>query len=129
LPKNNTGKSISQEFLPHIFEYFRQEDASITRQHGGLGLGLAIVRYLVEGHGGTIAAASPGEGQGTTFTVRLPLVAVTAESDRSPNSLARQLDLTGIRVLLVDDEPDTCQMLNLIFRRKNVISWQSSNFL
>jgi CheY-like chemotaxis protein len=102
--------------MPHIFEYFRQEDASITRQHGGLGLGLAIVRYLVEAHGGTIAAASSGEGQGTTFTVRLPLVAVTDESDRSPNSLARRLDLTGIRVLLVDDEPDTRQMLSFVFR-------------
>ncbi|MBW4621750.1 MAG: response regulator [Cyanosarcina radialis HA8281-LM2] len=116
LTVRDMGKGISREFLPHIFEYFRQEDASITRQHGGLGLGLAIVRYLVESHGGTIAAASCGEGQGATFTVRLPLVAVVDESNRSPDSLARKLDLTGIRVLLVDDEPDTRQMLSFVFR-------------
>lgn len=70
---SDTGKGISQDFLPYVFERFRQADSSITRAHGGLGLGLAIVRNLVELHGGTIQVASPGEGQGTTFTVMLPL--------------------------------------------------------
>jgi signal transduction histidine kinase len=74
----DTGIGISQDFLPYLFESFRQEDISITRKHGGLGLGLAIVRQLVEIHGGTITAHSPGEGQGATFIVRLPQLAVEA---------------------------------------------------
>ncbi len=70
----DTGKGIAPDFLPHLFEYFRQEDGAITRQFGGLGLGLAIVRHIVELHGGSVQASSPGEGQGATFTVRLPLL-------------------------------------------------------
>ncbi len=73
---SDTGKGISPDFLPHVFESFRQADATITRKFGGLGLGLAIVRHLVELHGGTIYAESPGEDLGATFTVRLPLIAV-----------------------------------------------------
>jgi signal transduction histidine kinase len=69
----DTGQGISPEFLPFVFDRFRQEDATTTRTHGGLGLGLAIVRYLVELHGGTIQAASPGLNQGATFTVLLPI--------------------------------------------------------
>lgn len=72
---SDTGKGISTDFLPYVFDRFRQEDGSITRPYGGLGLGLAIVRYLVEQHGGTVEASSPGENQGATFMVRLPLVA------------------------------------------------------
>jgi signal transduction histidine kinase len=72
----DTGKGINPDFLPHIFEYFRQEDTSLARQYGGLGLGLAIVRSLVEAHGGTIFATSPGVGKGATFTVTLPLLDV-----------------------------------------------------
>ncbi|ARV57572.1 hypothetical protein BZZ01_02040 [Nostocales cyanobacterium HT-58-2] len=104
---SDTGIGINPNFLPHIFESFRQEDASTTREYGGLGLGLAIVRYLVEAHGGTICAGSKGEGQGATFTVRLPLF--NAGPHRSqPYSLPEQEPkLTGIRVLMVDDEPDT----------------------
>ena len=71
---SDTGKGIHPEFLPHVFEYFRQEDGATTRKFGGLGLGLAIVRHLVELHGGTVRADSPGEGQGATFTVCLPLL-------------------------------------------------------
>ncbi|KAM3094208.1 sensor histidine kinase [Phormidesmis sp. 146-12] len=70
---SDTGKGIKADFLPHVFDYFRQEDSSTTRSYGGLGLGLAIVRQLVELHNGTVLAESPGEGQGARFTVRLPL--------------------------------------------------------
>ncbi len=69
----DTGKGITPEFLPHVFEYFRQADSKTTRVEGGIGLGLAIVRHFVEIHGGTVKAESPGLGQGATFTVRLPL--------------------------------------------------------
>ena len=77
---SDTGKGIRPEFLPHIFDYFRQEDSSITREFGGLGLGLAIVRNLVELHGGTIQAHSSGLGQGSTFTLRLPLMTTDSEN-------------------------------------------------
>jgi PAS domain S-box-containing protein len=107
----DTGKGISPDFLPHIFESFRQEDASTTRRYGGLGLGLAIVRSLVEAHGGTIFADSEGEGRGATFTVRLPLLQPerTALQSASPPHLSpsAHLPLSGIRVLTVDDEPDS----------------------
>ena len=110
----DTGKGINADFLPNIFKSFHQEDASITRQHGGLGLGLAIVRYLVEAHGGQITVDSPGENQGSTFTLRLPLLpqaTVTTTTQRSP---ATDLDLTGIRVLAIDDNPDTCELLETL---------------
>lgn len=114
----DTGEGISPEFLPHIFDRFRQADASSTRKHGGLGLGLAIVRQLVELHGGTIRAHSGGLGQGATFTVVLPLTVIhpapEQESDRRhPTSepiysarLNTCLNLKGVKVLVVDDEPD-----------------------
>src|SRR5262249_62163833 len=70
---SDTGQGIRPDFLPHVFERFRQADATATRAHGGLGLGLAIVRHLVELHGGTVSASSAGEAQGSTFTLRLPL--------------------------------------------------------
>jgi len=108
----DTGKGINPNFLPHIFESFRQEDNSITRQYGGLGLGLSIVKYLVDAHGGTITADSPGEGLGATFTVSLPLLNdarqdMTAASTVSP-------DLQGIRVLAVDDSQDTRELLQVV---------------
>jgi PAS domain S-box-containing protein len=109
----DTGKGINPDFLPHIFEYFRQEDASITRKHSGLGLGLAIVHYLVEAHGGTITADSLGESQGATFTVRLPLLNVNVELEKNQGDKSRESNtiLRGIRVLVVDDEPDSRTML------------------
>lgn len=108
---SDTGKGINPEFLPYIFESFRQEDVSITRKYGGLGLGLAIVRQLVEAHGGTIAADSPGEGLGATFTVYLPLLDVEPEIEQTEELSQQALDLTGIRVLTVDDRADVRELL------------------
>ncbi|MBE9178796.1 response regulator [Oculatella sp. LEGE 06141] len=107
----DTGQGISADFLPHVFDYFRQFDASITRVHGGLGLGLAIVRHLVELHGGTVWAESSGEGKGATFTVELPLMRNPAamEDDKPPYEPFTNLD--GIRVLVVDDEADTREFI------------------
>ena len=111
---SDTGKGINPDFLPHIFESFRQEDASTTRKFGGLGLGLAIVCSLVEAHGGTISADSQGEGLGATFTIRLPLL--NGELETSPPSplLEQELDLTGIRVLAVDDDLDARELLTAV---------------
>jgi len=104
----DTGRGIAHAFLPHVFERFRQGDASSTRRHGGLGLGLALVRDLVELHGGSVSAQSAGEGKGATFTVRLPTMAVASVGDdgarvAGPGPRA----LAGIRVLLIEDEPDS----------------------
>jgi PAS domain S-box-containing protein len=118
----DTGMGISEQFLPHVFERFRQSDSSTTRAHGGLGLGLAIVRHLVEMHGGTVSAASGGEGRGAEFTVRLPRAGgVELQSGVRDLESRRALeaghveavssDLTGLRVLVVDDEPDTLEVL------------------
>jgi CheY-like chemotaxis protein len=104
----DTGRGIAPAFLPHVFERFRQGDASSTRRHGGLGLGLALVRDLVELHGGAVSAESAGEGKGATFTVRLPTMAVTsvgADGVRAAGPSPRAL--AGIRVLLIEDEPDS----------------------
>lgn len=111
---SDTGKGINPNFLPYIFESFHQEDASITRKYGGLGLGLAIVRYLVEAHGGTVTAESPGEGQGATFTVCLPLLDAEPDIHQTDSPSEPELDLSGIRVLTVDDQPDTGELLNVV---------------
>jgi len=97
----DTGAGIRPDFLPHVFERFRQSDSSSTRAHGGLGLGLALVRHLVELHGGTVSAQSRGEGQGATFTVRLPLM-LAGPRDRPEGAV----DLQGLRVLVVDDDSE-----------------------
>ena len=118
---SDTGQGISPEFLPHVFDRFRQADNSSTRPHGGLGLGLAIVRHLTELHGGTIRAESPGEGSGATFTVELPLAlddiaADDSGHDNSPldnvaTSFNCAASLDGLRVLIVEDESDTREVL------------------
>jgi PAS domain S-box-containing protein len=109
---SDTGQGIPQSFLPHVFERFRQADATATRVHGGLGLGLAIVRHLVELHGGTVTASSLGEGRGATFALRLPLGATVALEHPADEGLPVQLlNLAGLRLVVVDDEPDTREMV------------------
>jgi PAS domain S-box-containing protein len=113
----DTGKGISPDFLPYVFDYFRQEDGKITRKFGGLGLGLAIVRHITELHGGTVRVESAGEGQGATFTVQFPLM--PEDGDRSdslatpdPSAVPTSSEafnsrpLAGVQVLVVDDEAD-----------------------
>jgi signal transduction histidine kinase/CheY-like chemotaxis protein len=122
----DTGKGITKEFLPFVFERFRQADSSSTRQFGGLGLGLAIVRHLTELHGGTVHAASPGDGQGATFTVRFPFASIpgAAELEKSAAQLRIRdeaaalsdygLSLEGVKVLAVDDEADARELMTVV---------------
>ena len=120
---SDTGKGINPDFLPYVFDYFRQENSTTTRVFGGLGLGLAIVRHLVELHGGTIQAESSGVGQGATFTVRLPLLKDSQEGgvradDLSPSFLpASSSPLEGIRILAVDDNADTLEFLAFLLEQ------------
>jgi len=115
----DTGQGISEDFLPYIFERFRQADVSTTRAHGGLGLGLAIVRHLIESHGGTVQAESSGRGKGATFTIRLPGHASRAGITGSKNepevrqeiSRAQTEILEGLRILVVDDDSDGREVL------------------
>jgi CheY-like chemotaxis protein/two-component sensor histidine kinase len=107
----DTGIGIAKSFLPHVFERFRQADVSVTREHGGLGLGLAIARSLVEIHGGTISVESEGENKGATFCIELPLSgrngASPIERAIAAQQMADQVKLRDMRVLVVDDDPDT----------------------
>jgi CheY-like chemotaxis protein len=121
---SDTGAGIAPEVLPHVFDRFWQADSSTTRRHGGLGLGLSIVKQLTELHGGSVRVKSPGLGSGTTFVVMLPLLAVhngapahneprvhpTSNPAASPCDLA---DLTGLTVLVVDDEPDARHLVRM----------------
>lgn len=117
----DTGKGISPDFLPHVFEYFRQADATTTRTFGGLGLGLAIVRHLVELHGGTVSADSQGEGQGATFTVRLPLIKDKSDRSKAEGNFSplvpQSSPLSGIRVLVVDDDTDSREFFAFVLEQ------------
>jgi signal transduction histidine kinase/CheY-like chemotaxis protein len=111
----DTGAGIEPQFVPYVFEPFRQADAASTRTHGGLGIGLTIVRRLTEMHGGTVEVASDGPGLGATFTVRLP-VRDTKPATAGPSEPARAASLTGANVLVVDDDPDTLELLESTLR-------------
>ena len=120
----DSGQGIKPEFLPHVFERFRQADGSTTRRHGGLGLGLSIVKHLVELHGGSIHATSAGEGQGATFCIELPVMVVRAPEPPPSRDNPRRVEettvdmdhpsLDGITVLVIDDEPDARDLLQRI---------------
>ena len=125
----DTGEGIEPEFLPHVFERFRQADASTTRQYRGLGLGLSIVKQLVELHGGSVRVKSPGKGKGSTFILTLPLAPTTdprgnGETDerqhprvpRGERVIYQRPNLNGITVLVVDDDPDAREVIARILR-------------
>ncbi|MFN6465625.1 MAG: response regulator [Nostoc sp. DedVER02] len=112
----DTGQGISHDFLPYVFDKFRQADSKTTRKFGGLGMGLAIVKHLVELHGGQVWAESPGEGQGSTFTVKLPLMTMQTETNTNIKQLDNQLNLSGIRVLVVDDDVDSKELADFILQ-------------
>jgi PAS domain S-box-containing protein len=123
LEVRDEGRGIRSEFLPHVFDRFRQAEEGREASQGGLGLGLAIVRHLVELHGGTVQAASAGEGQGAVFTVRLPLLpAGSAEPERPSDTAAagapRQPSLEGVRVLVVDDDADVRGMMETVLSER-----------
>ncbi len=122
LSVSDTGQGIAPDFLPHVFDYFRQADSTTTRRFGGLGLGLAIVRYLVELHGGTVAVASPGEGQGATFTVKLPMIAAASlppTDTLSPHS--PEVQFNGLQVLVVDDDRDSRELITFLLQQHGAI--------
>jgi PAS domain S-box-containing protein len=127
LQVSDTGKGIHPDFLPHLFEAFCQEDSTNTRQFGGLGLGLSIVRQLVELHEGTVNAQSAGEGQGATFTVCLPI----ADCRSSPSSLLveneQPLDLSGVTVLVVDDMTDSREFAAFVLEESGALVTQAAS--
>src|SRR5678815_4752540 len=124
----DNGNGIPPEFLPVIFDRFRQADSSASRTHGGLGIGLALVRQLVELHGGKADAESEGPGKGATFIIQLPIAGVPEDGERphvrmpartSPADSPWALHLRGIKVLVVDDEPDSLSMVRRILEENN----------
>jgi PAS domain S-box-containing protein len=128
LTVSDNGRGISRDFLPHVFDRFRQGDQSTTRVHGGLGLGLSIVRHLVELHGGTVKADSEGEGRGSTFTVELPELRIVdggsrqeeepdAYNDESAGRDPQPAILEGLRVLVVDDDEDALSLIKVVLER------------
>jgi CheY-like chemotaxis protein/anti-sigma regulatory factor (Ser/Thr protein kinase) len=126
----DNGIGIKPEFFPHLFERFTQADSSTTRSRGGLGMGLAIVKSLVELHGGVVSAHSAGEGKGSTFTVKLPISAIRLERKHEPQvqksrSAAAYLkdrhELVGLKILVVDDELDTVELLRFLFNETGAI--------
>ncbi|MBD2365404.1 response regulator [Anabaena minutissima FACHB-250] len=117
----DTGKGISRDFLPYVFEHFRQEDSATTRKFGGLGLGLAIVRQIVEMHGGTVTVDSPGVGRGTTFTVKIPLAPGLTQAPTLERSPVQDSDLNGIHILVVDDEMDSRDFIAFVLEQDKAI--------
>jgi CheY-like chemotaxis protein/two-component sensor histidine kinase len=124
----DSGIGIDPAFLPHVFDRFSQADSSITRSRGGLGMGLAIVKSLIELHGGIVSVSSPGESHGTVFTVKLPISAVQERGVRRSDQkstvqkeLKEQENLVGLKILIVDDEPDSSEMLRIVFNRAGSI--------
>ena len=116
----DTGIGISEDFLPHVFERFRQAESAATRSHRGMGLGLAIVRHLVELHGGTVSVNSPGQNQGSTFSVHLPLAALPKALPASTQAQESNGDfanaLSGVRILLVEDEADARELIAILLQ-------------
>lgn len=126
---SDTGKGISPDFLPYVFDYFRQADGATTRKFGGLGLGLAIVRHIVELHGGTVQAESLGEEQGATFTVMLPLMKIHLNSHQIARQPDDSPDLNGVRILIVDDERDTRELIAFILEQSGAVVIQAASAL
>ncbi|MEH2122311.1 PAS domain S-box protein [Nostoc sp.] len=124
---SDTGKGISSDFLPYVFDYFRQADGATTRKFGGLGLGLAIVRHIVELHGGTVQAESLGEEQGATFTVMLPLIKIYLNSHEGEQQPDDSPNLNGVKVLLVDDERDTRELIAFILEQSGAVVTQAAS--
>jgi signal transduction histidine kinase len=114
---SDDGAGIAAELLPLVFEPCRQGDSSPTRVHGGLGLGLTIARHLVELHGGTVSAASPGAGQGATFRVRLPVAALSGDA-RDPGAPPAAVDVAGLSVLVVDDDADARETIAVVLGQR-----------
>ena len=117
LEVRDTGKGISPEFLPYVWERFRQADSSTSREHGGLGLGLAVVRHLVELHGGTVRALSDGQDRGSTFVVELPLARPASTSATARRTAPGEEILAGRRILVVDDDTDARLVLTAMLRQ------------
>ncbi|MBD2742865.1 ATP-binding protein [Coleofasciculus sp. FACHB-1120] len=115
---SDTGKGILPQFLPYVFEYFRQADSATTRQFGGLGLGLAIVRQIVELHGGTVCVDSSGEGQGATFTVKFPLMSQHSALPQAVGESKSLSSLQGIKVLVVDDTTDMREYVTFVLEQE-----------
>jgi signal transduction histidine kinase/ActR/RegA family two-component response regulator len=135
---SDTGQGISKDLLPHVFDRFRQADSSTRRKFAGLGLGLSIVKYIVEAHGGTVTAASRGEGKGSTFTVHLPILAVRIREESGPEEIAgggekepidslhiadrrQAVRLDGVHVLVVDDEADARRVMTIVLERAGAV--------
>ena len=120
---SDTGRGINPEFIRYIFDRFRQEDNSITREFGGLGLGLSLSRQLVEAHGGTITASSPGVGQGAIFTITLPLMidAIHNDSSDTTNQTQEQVNLKETRVIVVEDETAALEFISFILEEEGAV--------
>ena len=125
----DNGIGIDPAFLPYVFDRFSQQDSSITRSRGGLGMGLAIVKSLVELHGGVVSVSSPAERQGTVFAVKLPISTLredathqrTGQKATGQKKIKQQDNLVGLKILIVDDEPDSCDMLQIVFNKCGAI--------